>query len=79
MLRWITAAVLMVFLLLVLMFALQNMKGVEIFFLSWSYTVPKAALIVGSYVLGMATGSALFGFVFRSVRRLRAPAEHPGA
>lgn len=70
MLRWITAGVLVVFLGLVLLFAVQNLTNVEVFLLTWKLTMPKAALIVVSYVLGMVTGSALFGVLFRSVKRL---------
>jgi uncharacterized integral membrane protein len=75
MLRWLTAAVLLIFLGLVFLFALQNLTSTEVFFLTWQFSLPKAALIVVSYLLGMATGSALLGTILRSVRRLRAPVE----
>ncbi len=53
-----------VLLALVLVFALQNMRLVQVLFLDMSLTMPLALLIIGVYLLGMLTG----GFCLSMVR-----------
>lgn len=49
---------------LVLVFALQNLRVVQVLFLDMSLSLPLALLIIGVYVLGMLTG----GFCLSMVR-----------
>lgn len=79
MIRWLTAIVLMVFLLALLVFALENMAVIDVRFLSSGFRVPTGAVIVGSYLLGMLTGSTVFGFLRRSVRTIQERRPKEGA
>jgi uncharacterized integral membrane protein len=40
-------------------FAIQNLEAVEVSFLFWSVSMSKVFVILGTYVLGMATGGGL--------------------
>ncbi len=57
--RYVTIALTVLLLLAVVTFSLQNWAGVEVSFLSWSVTIPKVFLILGTYVLGMFSGWGL--------------------
>ena len=48
-----------VFLLTVLVLAIQNRAGVDVSFLFWSFQSPKFLLILGTYLLGMISGWGL--------------------
>ena len=50
-------------------FALQNLQVITVSFLSWSVRLPIALVVVGVYVLGMASGGGLLAFVRRTWRR----------
>jgi putative membrane protein len=64
------AIVFLVFLIAVLLFAVQNTQPVTVNFLSWGITGPIAFLIVAVYVLGMLSGWTVVAFVRRSLRRV---------
>lgn len=51
-----------------LLFALQNLRAITVSFFSWSLTLPIALVVIGAYLLGMASGGALLGFLRRSWR-----------
>lgn len=53
--------------LIVVVLFVQNIRVVEVNFLTWSMTLPLALLLVVVYVLGMVSGKSLMGLV----RRLR--------
>ena len=74
--RFLQATILLLFLAAVAAFALQNNGLTPVKFLAWGMTPPLSILIVGSYVLGMISGGAVFGFVRRSIRKV---SEHPEA
>ncbi len=72
--RTVYAILLLLFLIVVLIFAVQNLSAMEVMFLGWTITLPKAAVIVVSYLLGMVSGYSVLAFVRRGlhdVRRLR--------
>jgi uncharacterized integral membrane protein len=47
---------LIVFSLIVLIFAIQNREPVDVAFLMWSMSLRKIFLVLGTYVLGMFSG-----------------------
>jgi len=47
----------------VLIFKFQNLNSVTISLLGMSVTLPVSTLVILVYLLGMVTGSALFGLV----------------
>jgi len=54
--RYVTTALLIVFSLVVLIFAIQNREPVDVAFLMWSMSLRKIFLVLGTYVLGMFSG-----------------------
>lgn len=69
--RWVHLAVIVVFAVATLIFALQNLEMVTVSFLSFSARLPLAFLIVLIYVFGMATGGSLLGLLNRSLQGSR--------
>lgn len=67
--RLLQVVVLLVFLLSVGMFAIQNNQPVTVKFLVWSATAPMALTIVVIYLFGMISGGAVLGFIRRSIRK----------
>ena len=64
--RWIYLAVVLLFAIATLIFALQNLDVVTVSFLSFEMRVPLAALTVIVYVLGAFTGGSLLALLRRS-------------
>lgn len=54
--RYITSALVIALLLLMLTLAIQNREPVDVTFLFWSMSLRKIFLILGTYVLGMFSG-----------------------
>ncbi len=54
--RYVTTALLIVFSLIILIFAIQNREPVDVAFLMWSMSLRKIFLVLGTYVLGMFSG-----------------------
>jgi uncharacterized integral membrane protein len=46
------------------------MASMEVSFLAWSLTLPKALVILGSYVLGGASGYGLFQVVKLAIEKM---------
>jgi uncharacterized integral membrane protein len=65
--RYVTGALGLLLLLLVVVFALQNLEGVPVSLLAWSVTIPKVLLILGTYVLGMVSGWGLVELLKRAL------------
>ncbi len=63
MLQYITTAVAVIALLLIGIFAMQNLGSVDFRFLFWSASVSKILVILVTYVLGMLTGGSLLHLV----------------
>ena len=59
-------------LVIMALFSIQNLEAIDIAFLSWKISVPTVAVIIVSYLLGMATGWGIFGFVRKSMKAERA-------
>jgi uncharacterized integral membrane protein len=54
--RYVSSALAVILLILVIIFAVQNLASTDVAFLAWSISVPKVILILGTYVLGMLSG-----------------------
>ncbi|MBP8184305.1 MAG: DUF1049 domain-containing protein [Pseudomonas sp.] len=61
--RYVYAALIIVITTVVLLFKIQNLSLVTVSLLNMSLTLPASLLIVGVYVLGMFTGSALWSLL----------------
>jgi uncharacterized integral membrane protein len=55
--------------IVVLIFALQNIAAVEIQFLFWSFSIPRALLIAALMGIGFIIGLLVFSLIFRRRRR----------
>ena len=62
-----------VVMLAIVIFCLQNFGAVTVNFINLSITAPMALVSIALYLLGMVTGSALFGLI-RRYRRAQHPA-----
>jgi uncharacterized integral membrane protein len=54
--RYVTATLAILLLLVAVVFSIQNREAVSLAFRVWSLSVPKIFLILGIYVLGMLSG-----------------------
>jgi len=57
------------------LFALQNLQAITVSFFSWSATLPIALVVVGAYILGMASGGSVLAFLRWTMRHARKPAD----
>jgi len=64
--RWVYLAVIVLFALATLIFAVQNLERVTVSFLGFSGTAPLAVLAILIYVLGALTGGSLLALLRRS-------------
>jgi uncharacterized integral membrane protein len=64
--RWIYLALIVLFAVAILVFALQNLDIVTFSFLGYDVRVPLALLVAIVYLLGAATGGSLFALLRRS-------------
>jgi uncharacterized integral membrane protein len=74
--RWVHLAVIIVFAVVTLVFALQNLQTVTIAFLGFSVSLPLALQAIVIYLLGMATGGSLWALLrraFEGSRRTAVP------
>jgi uncharacterized integral membrane protein len=69
--RWLYLAVIVLFALATLIFAVQNLEAVTVSFLGFENTAPLAVLAILLYVLGALTGGSLLAFLRRSYERSR--------
>jgi len=65
----IRSIVSLLLIIVVLIFALQNIAAVEIQFLFWSFSIPRALLIVTLMGIGFIIGLLTFSLIFRRRRR----------
>jgi putative membrane protein len=68
--RFVQAVILLAFLGVVGIFAVQNTNVITVRFLNWAMTAPLALVTVSVYLLGMLTGWTVVAFVTRSIRRV---------
>lgn len=71
--RALSAVLLLAFLGVLLMFALQNRGSVDIRLMDYAIRFPLAAVVAGAYVLGMFSGWSVIGFMRRSWHRVHEP------
>jgi len=64
--RWIYLAVVLLFAIATLIFALQNLDVVTVSFLRFEMRLPLAVLTIIVYVLGALTGGSLMALLRRS-------------
>jgi lipopolysaccharide assembly protein A len=69
--KWILAALLLIFLGAVGIFAVQNDQPITISFLNWSVASSLALVVVASYVLGMLSGWTVVSFLTRALKGVR--------
>lgn len=74
--RWVHLAVIIVFAVVTLVFALQNLQTVTIAFLGFSVSLPLALQAIVIYLLGMATGGSLWALLRRAFEGSRRTAGH---
>lgn len=70
--RFVYIALIVAFTAIVLLFKVQNFQTATVSLLSFSVTMPVALLVIGVYVLGMATGGALLALLRSWIRGARA-------
>lgn len=61
--RYVYILLIVVLTAVVLLFKIQNLTAVTVSFIGASMTMPVSFLILGVYILGMFTGSAVFGLL----------------
>lgn len=64
--RWVYLAVIILFALATLVFAVQNLEAVTVSFLGFESTAPLAVLTILVHVLGAFTGGSLLALLRRS-------------
>jgi uncharacterized integral membrane protein len=64
--RWIHLAVIVLFAVATLVFALQNLEAATVAFLGFRIRAPIAALTIVVYLLGAVTGGSLLALLRRS-------------
>ena len=69
--RWIHITIIAVFVIVTLIFAIENLEIVVMSFLGFSARVPLALLVAIIYIVGMVTGSSLLALLRRSVQGAR--------
>ena len=66
--RLIYTLLILLFVAVVAIFAVQNLRLATVNFLTLNVTLPLALLIVGIYLLGLLSGGALVGLLKRWIR-----------
>jgi uncharacterized integral membrane protein len=67
--RWVDLAVIILFALATLIFAVQNLEAVTVSFLGFESTAPLAVLTILVYILGALTGGSLLALLRKSYER----------
>ncbi len=70
--RFIYATLLLLILVALGIFAVQNPESITLRFLNWSVTSPFALLAIIVYLLGMVSGWTVLGVIRRSLSRATA-------
>ena len=71
--RYVYVALIVLFTAAVLLVKFQNLTSVTVSLLGMNATLPVSTLLILVYVLGMVTGSALFGLVRSWIRGATRP------
>jgi putative membrane protein len=70
--RWVYLIIIVVFVVAVLLFTIQNLGMVTMAFLGFSARAPLAVLTAIVYILGAATGAGVLALLRKSVHGSRA-------
>lgn len=68
--RYLQLTILLLFLVGLGIFAVQNQETVPIVFLRWGVTAPLALQAVAFYLLGMLSGWTVVAFLRRSIQKV---------
>ncbi|WP_081911401.1 lipopolysaccharide assembly protein LapA domain-containing protein [Thioalkalivibrio sp. ALJ1] len=66
--RYVYTFLILLFVAVVAIFAIQNLRLVTLNFLALHVTMPLSLLIVGIYLLGLVSGGALVALIKRWIR-----------
>lgn len=69
--RWVYLAIIVLFAVAIIVFAVQNRETVTISFFRLTISAPLALLTIVVYLLGAATGGSLFALLRRSYKGSR--------
>ena len=69
--RWVNIAVITIFVIATLIFAVQNFQSVTVTFLNFRIAAPHALLIAVIYLLGMVTGGSVWALMRRAYKGVR--------
>lgn len=70
--RWVYLTVIILFVLAIVLFSIQNVQSVTMSFLGFSIRAPLAILTAVVYILGAITGGSLLAALRKSIRATRA-------
>jgi uncharacterized integral membrane protein len=77
--RFFYIALLVILVAAILVFSFQNRATVTVSFLTWSTALPRFVVVIGAYLLGMASGGSVAGFLRHSVEGARRPPRSAGS
>lgn len=66
--HYVTTALAVIALIAVIIFSVQNLEAIEVSFLTWSMSMSKVVVIIGSYLLGMVSGWGLVSLIKHSLK-----------
>ena len=66
--HYVTTTLAAIALIAVVVFSVQNLEAIDVSFLTWSISMSKVIVILGSYLLGMVTGWGLVSLIKRSMK-----------
>ncbi len=69
--RWVNMAVIAIFVVATLIFAVQNFQSVTVSFLNFRISAPHALVIAIVYLLGMVTGGGVWALMRRAFEGAR--------
>jgi lipopolysaccharide assembly protein A len=70
--RWVYIAIVVVFVVAIVLFVVQNREAVTMAFLGFNVRAPLAILAAVVYFLGAVTGGSLYALLRKSVQASRA-------
>ncbi len=78
--RYAYLSLVIIFVAILLVFALSNLASATLSFLGWQVTAPLGFMILAVYALGMITGGSVLSFLRHSLHEATAkPTPKPGA
>jgi putative membrane protein len=69
--RWTHATVIVIFIAVIVVFALQNLQSVTVSFLNFNMSAPLALIAVLVYGLGMITGGSVWSLIRWAMQGVR--------